>query len=83
MHRNQEQRVAAGRPTRKAEARFRGDYQFLLDLVRPYRGPLAFALVLMLAQSTAVLVMPWLAGRFSAVMVAGGRSAECCCSPLS
>ena len=72
MHRNQEQRVASSRPSRKAEARQHGDYQFLLDLVRPYHGPLAFALVLMLAQSTAVLVMPWLAGRFSAAMVAGG-----------
>ena len=44
----------------------------LLDLVRPYRWPLAMALALMLAQSVAVLVMPWLAGRFSAAMVAGG-----------
>lgn len=72
MHRNQEQRVAADRPTRKATAGQRGDYRFLLDLVRPYRVPLAIALVLMLGQSVAVLVMPWLAGRFSAAMVAGG-----------
>ena len=47
-------------------------YGLLFDLLRPYRGRLAFALVLMLAQSLAVLVMPWLAGRFSAAMITGG-----------
>ena len=39
---------------------------------KPSSWPLAMALALMLAQSVAVLVMPWLAGRFSAAMVAGG-----------
>lgn len=48
------------------------DYRFLLDMVRPYRSRLVFALVMMLGQSSAVLVMPWLAGRFSAAMMAGG-----------
>ena len=72
MNRKEEARVAASRPASKAKARPHGDYHLLLDLVRPYRAPLAFALVLMLAQSTAVLVMPWLAGRFSAAMVGGG-----------
>ena len=72
MHRNQEQRVAAGRPARKADAGTRRDYRLLLDLVRPYRVPLAIALLLMLLQSVAVLVMPWLAGLFAAEMAAGG-----------
>ena len=81
MRENQEQRVAAGDPSRKADSLApvlaaskggRGDARFLLDLVRPYRGQLAFALVVMLAQSVAVLAMPWLAGRFSQAMIEGG-----------
>ena len=81
MRENQEQRVTAGSPSRKTDplppvlAGSKSapvDYRFLLELVRPYRGPLAVALVLMLGQSLAVLAMPWLAGRFSAAMVAGG-----------
>ena len=80
MRENQEQRVAAGSPSRKTNplppvlAGSKGarvDYRFLLDLVRPYRGQLAVALVLMMGRSLAVLAMPWLAGRFSAAMVAG------------
>ena len=81
MRENQEQRVTTGSPSRKTDplspvlAGSKSapvDYRFLLELVRPYRGPLAVALVLMLGQSLAVLAMPWLAGRFSAAMVAGG-----------
>lgn len=42
-----------------------GDYRFLLSLVRPYRNALLVALCLMLLQSAAMLLNPWLAGRFS------------------
>lgn len=59
------QRVAAGDPGRKA------DYHLLLEMVRPYRGRLAMALVLMLGQSAAMLVLPWLAGVFSTAMLQG------------
>jgi ABC-type multidrug transport system fused ATPase/permease subunit len=40
-------------------------YRFLLGLLRPYRWLLGATLVLMLAQSAAALVNPWLAGRFT------------------
>jgi ABC-type multidrug transport system fused ATPase/permease subunit len=49
----------------------RGGYRFLLDLVLPYRGALLLCLGLMLVQSVTVLVMPWVAGRFSAAMLRG------------
>lgn len=48
------------------------DYRFLFDIVRPYRSELAFAVMLMLLQSVLLLAMPWLAGRFSAVVLEGG-----------
>ena len=46
------------------------DYRFLLQLARPYRAALAGVLVLMSAQSAAALATPWLAGRFSAALLA-------------
>jgi ABC-type multidrug transport system fused ATPase/permease subunit len=46
------------------------DYRFLLQLTRPYRWPLAGVLALMMAQSVAALATPWLAGRFSADLLA-------------
>lgn len=43
----------------------RGDYHFLLNLLRPYRRALLVAMSLMLLQSLAMLANPWLAGCFS------------------
>lgn len=65
MHGVEAESVAAGRPRRKE------DYHLLLDMVWPYRGALALSLVLMIAQSAALLAMPWLAGLFSAAMMQG------------
>lgn len=48
----------------------RPDYRFLLDIVRPYRATLAVALLLMAAHSATLLAMPWLAGHFSAALIA-------------
>ena len=61
------QRVAAGGAGRKAV------YRLVLEMVRPYRGRLAVALVLMLGQSAAMLVLPWLAGVFSDSVLQGQR----------
>lgn len=61
----------AGTPEGGVEDHPRQAYRLLLDLVRPYRGRLLFALALMLGQTAAVLVMPWLGGRFSGSIIAG------------
>ncbi len=66
MGTREEQRVAAEGAARK------DDYRFLIGLVRPYRRQLGIALALMMANSLAVLAMPWLAGRFSAATIEGG-----------
>ena len=42
----------------------------LWPLLRPYRQELAWTVLLMLAQSAVLLAMPWLAGRFSALLLA-------------
>lgn len=42
---------------------------FLLDLLRPYRLRLALTMLLLFAQSSALLAMPWLVGRFSAALL--------------
>jgi len=42
----------------------------LLRLIRPYRGHLTLTVLLLLAQSAVLLAMPWLAGRFSAALLA-------------
>lgn len=42
----------------------------LWPLLRPYRLQLAWTVLLMLAQSAVLLAMPWLAGRFSALLLA-------------
>ncbi len=47
------------------------EYRLLMRLLRPYRGALLAALLLMLAQSAAALAMPWLAGRFSESLLQG------------
>lgn len=47
------------------------DLRFLLSLATPYRGALLLALLLLLAESVAALVMPWLAGRFSDALLHG------------
>jgi len=41
-----------------------------LRLLRPYRGHFIFTMALLLAQSAVLLAMPWLAGRFSAALLA-------------
>ena len=50
----------------------RRDLRFLFSLAAPYRGTLVLALILLLAESGATLAMPWLAGRFSNVLLHGG-----------
>lgn len=52
-------------PTGNAHGGHALGYRFLFGLLRPYRWTLTVALVLMLAQSVAALVNPWLAGRFT------------------
>lgn len=47
------------------------DYRFLLGLLRPYGISLGVVLVLLLAQSTAALAGPWLAGRFTFSLLHG------------
>jgi ABC-type multidrug transport system fused ATPase/permease subunit len=49
-----------------------GDLRFLLSLASPYRGALLLALLLLLAESLAMLAMPWLAGRFSDALLHAG-----------
>lgn len=46
-----------------------GGLRTLLALAAPYRGALLLALALSLAESAAMLAMPWLAGRFSAALL--------------
>src|SRR5687767_7697055 len=41
-----------------------------LRLLRPYRWHFMFTVALLLVQSAALLAMPWLAGRFSAALLA-------------
>ena len=41
-----------------------------LRLLRPYRWHFTFTMALLLAQSAVLLAMPWLAGRFSAALLA-------------
>lgn len=47
----------------------RGEYRFLLQLLQPYYLSLLVALLLMSAQSAAVLASPWLAGKFAAAVL--------------
>jgi ATP-binding cassette subfamily B protein len=54
--------IAAGRASASDR---RSDLRFLLSLASPYRGTLLIALLLLLAESLAALVMPLLAGKFS------------------
>ncbi len=46
-----------------------GDYHLLIELLRPYGWSLLWTLILMLAQSLATLVNPWLAGKFTAAVL--------------
>ncbi len=43
---------------------------FFARLLRPYRPQLALTMLLLLVQSVVLLAMPWLAGRFSAAVLA-------------
>jgi len=52
------------------------DHRFLLRLLRPYRGALLVALLLMSAQSATTLASPWLAGRFAAAVLQGRPVAD-------
>lgn len=45
------------------------DYGFLVATLRPHRGALLIALLLLVAQSAAILANPWLAGRFSTAIL--------------
>ena len=46
------------------------DLRFFGRLLRPYRTQLALTVLLLLAQSAILLAMPWMAGRFSAALLA-------------
>lgn len=61
--------VGKGRAGNDAQAR---DYRLLFDLIRPYRLALAMCLLLMLAQSVALLANPWLAARFAQAILQHG-----------
>jgi len=47
-------------------------FRFLIAHVTPYRRTLVLAMLLMLGESAASLLMPWIAGRFAEILLAGG-----------
>ncbi len=61
--------IAAGNAAHHGDGR--RDLRFLLSLATPYRGALLLAVILLLAESIAMLAMPWLAGRFSDALLHG------------
>jgi len=46
-------------------------FRFLIAHVTPYRGTLVLAVLLMLGEAAASLLMPWLAGRFAETLLGG------------
>jgi ATP-binding cassette subfamily B protein len=58
--------LAAGRIDMSVDNK---DLKSLLRLARPYRGWIAFSVVLMLGESAMALAVPWLAGQFASGLI--------------
>jgi len=64
------------RPDKESITLPQSRFQTLLGYVTPYKTTLLFAGALMLGESAASLVTPWLAGRFTSTLLAGSESPQ-------